>query len=417
MKKLSLSIIIVCVVGFFGCSKLKNENPATPTLSVDVHQDGWAAPASPNFHGIAIAAQNGDTKSCTKCHGTDYNGGTSETSCNGCHKSNHSAGVASPSAANFHGKIIAARNGDMTKCKLCHGTDFNGGMSGKSCTACHTHPTGITTPSSANFHGKVIAANNWSMSSCTKCHGSNYAGGPLATTCLTCHTKPNGPENCTTCHGDATKAATNAATFVAPPADLAGNTASSARGVGMHQIHLVGGGTLSATKLQCTNCHVVPSTFASPGHIDATQQYAQVRFDSTGTIAFTKTNAVGTAGSAPYAPSLPTFVPNPSYSSATIKCSNTYCHGNFKNGNPTNAPAWNDASGNGDACGTCHGDVTKTALADRALPKTALNGGTHFPVNTCSGCHADVVDANLKIINTAKHMNGKLNVFGQETAF
>lgn len=356
MNKLSLSIITVCMVGFFGCSDLKNENPPPVSTSVGVHPDGMATPSSANFHGLVIAANNGDTKACTKCHGADYNGGTS----------------------------------------------------GKSCNACHKHPDGVTTPSSANFHGKMIAAKNYDMSSCKVCHGATYAGGMSGKSCLTCHTKTNGPENCTLCHGSGTSAA--------PPQDLAGNTSSAARGVGMHQVHLNGGGTLGAISLKCVNCHVVPSAFASAGHIDATP-YASVRFDSTGSIAFTKTNVVGTAGNAPYASTLPTFIPAPTYSTSTIKCSGTYCHGNFKNGNPTYAIAWNDTSAAAIACGTCHGDVTKATLAERALPKTSANGGTHVAVTFCSGCHADVVDANGKIIDPKKHINGKLNVFGSEQNF
>lgn len=407
MKKLSLSITLLCVLGLFGCSKLKNENPATPQTKVAIHADGFASPTSANFHGKLIVNPATDAKACTECHGSDFNGGSSQQSCNGCHKANHSGGVASPTAANFHGLVIAARNGNTTACQKCHGTDYNGGMSGKSCNACHKHPDGIVTPSSPNFHGKLIAANNWSLAQCKKCHGTDYTGGISGQTCLSCHNKANGPENCTTCHGSSTSPA--------PPVDLSGNTSPTVRGVGAHQIHLTGGGAFSQLTIQCNTCHVVPASFAAPSHIDISQPYATVRIDTTGTIGGTKTNVVGTAGLAPYAPSLGTFIPNPTYSSATIKCSNTYCHGDFKNGNPTNTPAWNDTSAA--ACGTCHGDITKTTPGDRALPKTAANGGTHSPATTCFACHADVVDANYKIINPAKHMNGKLNVFGQEIAF
>ncbi len=353
MNKVSLSIVTVCVLGFFGCSELKNENPAPISSSVGVHPEGMASPSSANFHGTVIAANNGNTKECTKCHGADYNGGTSKKSCNACHK----------------------------------------------------HPDGVLTPSSANFHGKAIAAKNWDMSSCKTCHGATYAGGMSGKSCLTCHSKANGPENCTVCHGSGTSAA--------PPKDVAGSSSPASRGVGAHQVHLNGGGSLGAISLKCTNCHVVPSALASAGHLDATP-YASVRFDSTGNLAFMKTNVVGTGN---YTSTLPTVVPVPSYATATIKCSGTYCHGTFKNGNPSTAIAWNDTTAAAIACGTCHGDVTKATLAERALPKTSANGGTHFAMTGCSGCHADVVDANLKIIAPSKHVNGKLNVFGSEIAY
>jgi len=350
MNNVSLSIVTVCVLGFFGCSELKNENPAPISSSVGVHPEGMASPSSANFHGAAIAANGGNAKECTKCHGADYNGGTSKKSCNGCHK----------------------------------------------------HPDGVLTPSSANFHGKSVAAKNWDMSSCKTCHGATYTGGMSGKSCLTCHSKANGPENCTVCHGSGANAA--------PPQDLASNTSQTSRGVGAHQQHLAGG-TLGV-KLFCADCHVVPGGLASAGHLDATP-YADVKFATTG-LAFTRTNVTGTAN---YASALPTVVPAPSYSTATIKCSGTYCHGTFKNGNPTNAIAWNDTSAAAIACGTCHGDITKATLAERALPKTSANGGTHFAMTGCSGCHADVVDANLKIIAPSKHINGKLNVFGSELAY
>jgi predicted CxxxxCH...CXXCH cytochrome family protein len=459
MKKLELSIIVMCVLGLFGCSKLKNENPAAVNAKVSIHGDGFTTSTSANFHGKVIADSTVDMKTCTECHGSDFNGGSSQVSCNGCHKNNHSGGVASPAAANFHGTVIASRNGSTQLCSTCHGKDYNGGMSGVSCNACHakTHPggvalktapnfhglviaaaggntasctkchgtdynggisnvscnachkhaDGIIDPSSANFHGKLVGAANWTMTQCMKCHGSDYKGGISAKSCLNCHNQPKGPEDCSTCHGSSANPA--------PPKDVSRNTAVTARGVGAHQKHLVGG-ALSDGSLQCVDCHVVPTSLASPGHINTAVPNAPAQIAATATVAYTKTNLPGTAGAAPYDKGQPTYTPTPSYSAATVKCTNTYCHGNFKNGNATNAPTWNDpASG---ACGTCHGDVTKATLGERAMPKNTLYGnGTHYPVTYCYTCHGDVVDANWNIIDKSKHMNGKLNVFGTEIPF
>ncbi|MDI6779769.1 MAG: CxxxxCH/CxxCH domain-containing protein [Bacteroidota bacterium] len=67
------------------------------------------------------------------------------------------------------------------------------------------------------------------------------------------------------------------------------------------------------------------------------------------TIARTVTNEPATSD---YDSNLPLFTPSPSYSNSLLTCSNTYCHGYFKNGNTTNSPAW---AGGSDAakCGTC----------------------------------------------------------------
>src|SRR6266498_5198056 len=69
--------------------------------------------------------------------------------------------------------------------------------------AIQTHAAGWIDPASPNFHGKYIRANNqWSLQACKTCHGADYKGGTAGVSCLTCHTATNGPENCSTCHGN-----------------------------------------------------------------------------------------------------------------------------------------------------------------------------------------------------------------------
>lgn len=261
------------------------------------------------------------------------------------------------------------------------------------------HPEGWATTSSADFHGEYIREQQWQMSSCWTCHGRNYAGGVSQVSCLTCHGKPGGPESCTTCHGS---------TNPAPPPDLDGNTSTTVRTVGAHQSHLVGAGTSNG--IHCSECHMVPTSVYAAGHVDSGPP-AEVFFRDS--LANTVTNEPTTMY---YDVSLPTTTPVPTWNPSTLKCSNTYCHGDFKNGN-NYSPTWTFV-GTGEArCGTCHGDVTKPTLAERALPKTTSSGGTHPNSTQCSVCHVGIVDANLNFINKAKHMNGKLNVFGDERDF
>jgi hypothetical protein len=74
-------------------------------------------------------------------------------------------------------------------------------------------------------------------------------------------------------------------------------------------------------------------------------------------------------------------------------------------------------------CGTCHGDVSATTAYRKALPKTVAQGGTHpdaTGVTTCAigtACHAGVIDANFRILDPTKHINGKLNLGGVEFDF
>jgi nitrate/TMAO reductase-like tetraheme cytochrome c subunit len=62
-------------------------------------------------------------------------------------------------------------------------------------------------------------------------------------------------------------------------------------------------------------------------------------------------------------------------------------------------------------CGSCHGNSTSS------LPKTNSEGGTHPGSTNCSNCHGGVVDADLKIINPSKHIDGLLNLFGNDIKY
>lgn len=257
------------------------------------------------------------------------------------------------------------------------------------------HDAGWVEKSSSNFHGRFVANAGWDMSLCQSCHGGNYDGGTVDVSCRTCHDQPGGPENCATCHGSANPA---------PPRDLSGNTATSARGVGAHQKHLTAG-TISAVSI-CSDCHTVPTGLDRPGHVDSPTP-AEVPMSSV--LASIATNEPGTAD---FDDTLPLFSPDPTWTAGSLSCANTYCHGTFKNGNPAFAPVWNDLSGTQAACGTCHGDPSRATLALRSRPRTAAEGGTHPAETACVDCHSQVVDANLRFVDKSKHINGMLEVSG-----
>jgi len=255
------------------------------------------------------------------------------------------------------------------------------------------HPEGFSKAGNPDFHGKFIQANAWNMKMCQQCHGSNFNGGTSSVSCLSCHSEPGGPENCGTCHiiGE----------------DLNGNTATTERGVGAHKVHLQGNS--KGRTVSCAECHNVPGDIYQQGHMD-TVPNAEVLFSSY--FANIVTNKPATSD---YDSQLQLFTPNPAYSYTNLTCSNTYCHGYFKNGNLTNTPVWNNSTSN--ACGTCHGDPAKATSAERALPKTTAEGGTHVNVLTCSNCHGGVVNSNLQFVDPSKHIDGKLNVFGKDIEF
>lgn len=388
-SKYYLFFVVIAGLNFYSCSDIK-DNLTSPS-KISVHNVSILDPISVNFHGVAVKEKG--LESCQQCHAAKFDGGTAKKSCaaSNCHPNVavHQNGINNPASINFHGKYIADKKIPMSDCNQCHGNNFAGGTASPACTNCHTkittHKNGISDPSSSNFHGKFIASLNWDMSKCTECHGNNYAGGVASPSCNKCHTNPGGPEACNTCHGNF-----NNPNLIAPPVDRNRNTDVTLASVGAHSSHLINLKIGSVVK--CSDCHVVPTALNSPGHIDATS----------------KAEVVLTAKYSDYQVSAGVYDPG------TAKCSNTYCHGNFSFSKATSQwsfaytadkivgenfqPTWNKVDGSQSACGTCHG------LPPQGHMEAELKG--------CGNCHTGIVDDHGKIIDKTKHINGKINVFG-----
>lgn len=261
------------------------------------------------------------------------------------------------------------------------------------------HTKGILKPGEPDFHGKLIEIDSWSMKGCQQCHGKNYDGGLTGNSCISCHSETAGPENCATCHGSQTSPA--------PPKDINENTLITAKGVGAHQAHLQAGPL--GKQLSCSNCHIVPTGLYDTGHSDS-ELPAEVTISG-----FISTLVTNDPSANFYNSNLQRFSPDPIYNYDNLRCSNSYCHGFFKNGNPDNQPVWTDT--NSSRCGTCHGDPSKNSAEERALPKTLQEGGSHPNNINCYVCHADVVNQSLKIVDPSKHIDGKLNLFGIDYSY
>jgi len=246
------------------------------------------------------------------------------------------------------------------------------------------HPIGWSNPSSANFHGSYLTSNNWNLSQCKTCHGGDYSGGTVGVSCLGCHDKENGPENCGLCHGNSQ--------HPYPPNALNGDTLPTSRGVGAHQHHLdPDHPERYSAQVRCVSCHKTVNNFSDPQHLQNANGIASVYFDSLAIKV------------------LPgdTTVPVPVYDRAANKCSNVYCHGNFKNGNRSFEPVFNDPQSV--VCGSCHGN----AVTGNPTPGT--NGNIvppHYSFMTsqsCYICHSSVINSQGQIINKNLHVNGVIN--------
>ena len=277
---------------------------------------------------------------------------------------------------------------------------------GSNPTSISVHPQAFKSPSSPDFHGNTVRNAGWEMRDCRQCHGGTYSGSN-AISCMNsgCHMdasgNPKSPESCNTCHGNFAAAANDTVSW-APPSSIDGDTSSSARGVGAHQSHLNGSAMVYAEPLPCNTCHRVPSNVYDVGHVDS-QGPAEVTF-------------VDLRASTPSGG----LVPAPSYDANSMRCSNTYCHGNWRvrKGTSANQFAYSDSVITGNnysvlwnggvteaACGTCHG-----------MPPTGhVNFGTS--VSTCTSCHYLDPATRSGSLDKSTHMNGKVDLFGSEYAF
>jgi hypothetical protein len=357
-KILTLSIAVTLFAAaalMVSCSDLQTTLPLATSSTAQVHDAGWADSTSPNFHGTALKLVQYNLDNCVSCHSKQYTGGTSGVACFKCHALYpHASGFA---AASGHPQLLYSQNYPLAQCKLCHGASYAGARDANlTCmkSGCH------------------VDANN----------------------------NPKSPEACSTCHGVFTAAA-NDFLSAAPPKTVQGSTDPANRGVGAHQKHLKTG--LLGNLVKCQECHTVPSQLSSPGHLGTLP--AEVVFNDT--LARLKTGSG-------------TNIPNPTYDPSTLKCNNTFCHGNWKLKKATAtsqnqfiytdsvmvganfSPVWTGGSTQA-ACGSCHGIPPQGHLA--------------LPVSTCGQCHAGIVSSDGQITDKAKHMNGKINVFGQEYSF
>jgi len=295
----------------------------------------------------------------------------------------HPAAWNDTSSDQFHGKAVLEVG--TQSCETCHGTNFSGGESGVACADCHDlfpHPTGFADLSSPSFHGNYIKQElNWNLEQCQSCHGTDFSGGSTGSSCNVCHTGPGGPEACNTCHGSQTN--------IAPPKDLSGNVSRSFRGVGAHQDHVTE--TDVSNGFTCSVCHVSVNGFNDPNHID-NQTGANVIFGNLATQ---------------------NGLLNTQWDRDVSACGNVYCHGHFVfekaasanpyayaaseiTGNPTGMSWVQTSSTGGDNCIMCHG-----------LPPQG-----HIAVSSgnCATCHGSVVNADGKIIDKTKHINGLIDL-------
>jgi hypothetical protein len=193
-----LALVLLSVFIIASCTDLKKDLPTPSSNLSKIHDDGWNDTVSTNFHGKVLKTRNFNLNDCVSCHAKSFEGGISGVQCFSCHiLYPHKTGWnIDTSSISFHGKFLLSRQGQLQDCASCHGTAFNGGTSNKSCYTCHAtypHKNDWMNSLSAIFHGKYLKANGWQAAECTACHGNSFDGGTSGKSCFACHsTYPHG---------------------------------------------------------------------------------------------------------------------------------------------------------------------------------------------------------------------------------
>lgn len=154
------------------------------------------------------------------------------------------------------------------------------------------HPAGWIDPASGRFHGAWLRDHGHDMEGCRACHGPDDGPSPVGSSCSQGGCHEAGVSWCGTCHGK----------------DGSGLPAS-----GAHARH----------GAYCAECHSVPESLKSKGHIDGTID-----------VVF---SGLAVAGGA-----------TPAWSRESATCAGTYCHQGASH-------VWETAPAPA-GCGDCHGD-------------------------------------------------------------
>ncbi len=404
------------------------------------HPAGWVgtAPADPGNHaGQAVASID----TCTKCHAISIiQVGSGVPTCltTGCH---HQAapGFSAPALHGVRAKMAASPStgGSLVSCQICHASNFSGGPSANACFSCHgvqaPHPPKPwrTSAGSLYSHTTTDPSNAAACAQChypgspsnpvghpstpapagtqpgcynaTLCHGANTAPHPVpfltgqtdsngnghltvtatafAADCATCHsysgTSPRASAPlCNVCHklGDPTGSGTNAGTCLSCHSGTAGMTkgpggSSFPSQAGAHLKHMN-----LATQLTCDTCHAGAGTGSTTHYTNADLRLpnpptgpAPVVIDAV----FTPLN--GTA---------------PTFTGASLTCSNVSCHG------AQTTPSWQNGTINSAVqCTACHGVAATAGTITQYNDAFGRHSqGSHNAANVvngiaCTTCH------------------------------
>jgi len=400
----------------------------SPAFQGAVHAPGIIDPRSAAFHGTLLRGQRWaqmldpqNDNACGRCHDGTLSRPSDvtlpapgATACTSCHT--QPGGVLACSTCHGDGsKAYPPRDlcffpGDAKTAgaHAAHVESSTDRLGGYPCSTCHpvpqsSPPSGVIGGSHGNgtvdiaFNQSLIggeASFNATTGVCAvACHDD---GGrrprptwtdPNPVGCNDCHSSPpaghfSGP--CTQCHAEVNATGT---ALSGGPLHLDGRvelgngngTCGACHGTGSDPwpstfAHPAHKSPTITTPVACSDCHVVPATVLSPGHLDGV---VQITFGGRATERGASPAWNGTS------------------------CTNTACHGADLAGTPAVVPVWTDLSGSAAACGACHGIPPPNHTTAQNCNRADCHGGE---VAFSAGNQPFISDAGLGL-----HINGVIN--------
>ena len=260
------------------------------------------------------------------------------------------------------------------------------------CSNTYCHGGGNSPLSGGAINTPLWTKVDGTQSTCGSCHGmpptnmpNNLGPHPVDTDCGKCHPSMTPGNNttitypalhingtvdvsndapCNKCHGNAS---------ATPATDTTGGSSTGLRTVGAHQQHM-NPNPAWHKQMHCNDCHVVPTSLLSIGHVDHPPP-AIIKFSTL-------------AGS------------TPAWNGTT--CTDVYCHGATLSdggapaGGTATQPVWTTVNGAQSSCGSCHG-----------LPPPS----PHPVGNDCGQCHNTMVMGSPGVwADPTRHIDGNLDV-------
>jgi predicted CxxxxCH...CXXCH cytochrome family protein len=357
-----------------------------------LHEGGLMNPADPDFHGQLLHDEGWDFALCQKCHGDDFAGGTSKKSCLGCHAEGPTA------CGTCHAKQPA------TKAHPAHTARF-------ACSECHVvparwdapghirNPDGSVDEAPAEVTLGALAARDLTpprrpgpprydpaSGRCDNvyCHGGGW-NDAAATHPSPVWTKVGqGQAACGSCHGQ-------------PPEGHGPSTACASCHPTRAEAHLDGAVEVGDGSGSCTACHgAPPASGAHRQHVFASALRGPIPCNECHLVPATVA-AIGHIDS-----DLPAEVTfgalasargaMPTWDTAAGRCAGTYCHGSA-------TPVWTRLDQGEAACGTCHG-----------VPPASPAHAPTLTLRDCHTCHAGSVDGFGNILTNGGHLDGNVDL-------